>query len=48
VGGFKSLTLTRNLGRLFDGIRFASANQADMRKRALRNFVNHNMVRLGP
>ncbi len=48
VGGFKSLTLTRDLARLFDGVRFADDSAAEMRKRILRNFVNHTHVRLAP
>lgn len=48
VAGFKSLTLTRNLARLFDGVRFADNSAAEMRKRILRNFVNHTDVRLVP
>lgn len=48
VSGFQSLTLTRNLRRMFDGVRFAGGGAAEMRKRILRNFVNHTHVRLAP
>jgi hypothetical protein len=48
VAGFQNLTLTRDLRRLFDGVRFADGAAAEMRKRILRNFVNHARVRLAP
>ena len=46
AAGFRTLTLTRDLGRLFQGVRFAEWDASTLRKRILRNFVNYTSVRL--
>lgn len=46
VSGFRTLTLTRDLSRLFQGVRFAEWDASALRKRILRNFVNYTSVRL--